>query len=408
MIIQCEKCKTRFRLDDSRVSEAGVRVRCSRCSHTFVVRRDSPEEDQDFDSLLRGFGEESPAGAGSDEDTRIDDAAEEGTEGDNTVLPDEGEKSAALGVDVVDAPDVSGTVETKASPAEESAPGFSGEETASPPLGEGPSTTAPECGADREFEARLDDAFRPHDDVAASESPSAGEAEMVEPVKDEREIAAEAPEKGMEVRPSSTEARPWPVADSRDEEHEEEQPPLCITSRRKKSPLIPLLAGGLCLVAALVAGFFLLRDRADDLRRLVPGAVQKTDIPCMVRAVEGVFVINRESGELFVMRGEVYNQSARPAGSIRVQGTVYGADGAVIARKTVAHGNAISPGELSFRSYSGMEKVMSGKSGETRPGIGIPPGKSVPFVIVFRDVPRSAVRFGAKIVAAPGGGEAVR
>ncbi len=408
MIIQCEKCKTRFRLDDSRVSEAGVRVRCSRCAHTFVVRRDTPDEEPDFDSLLRGFGEEPPAGAGPGQDTCIDDTVGRETERENIAFPDEGEESAAPGVAGSDAPPVSGNGKFESFSADGSAPVFSGEEPVSSAFGEEPSTKAPEHAADRDFEARLDDAFRPHDEVTVPEAPAAEEAEVFQPGQDGGEIAPETPERSTEVRQSSTGSRPWPVADSRSEEPEEEQPPLCITSRRKKSPLIPILAGGLCVVAALVAVFFLLRDRADDLRRLVPGAVQKMEKPSLVRAVEGVFVVNRESGELFVMRGDVYHQSARPVGPIRVQGTVYGGDGAVIARKTVVCGNAISPEELSFRSYSGMEKAMSGESVEARPGGGVPPGRSVPFVIVFKDVPRGAARFGAKIVAAPGGGEAVR
>lgn len=40
MIIRCDQCKTRFRLDDSKVTVSGVRVRCSKCKHTFVVRKD--------------------------------------------------------------------------------------------------------------------------------------------------------------------------------------------------------------------------------------------------------------------------------------------------------------------------------------------------------------------------------
>ncbi len=47
----------------------------------------------------------------------------------------------------------------------------------------------------------------------------------------------------------------------------------------EKSPMIPLLAGGLCLVAAMVAGFFPAAGfRADDLRHLVPARL-KTDRP---------------------------------------------------------------------------------------------------------------------------------
>ncbi len=43
MIIQCEKCQTRFRLDDSRVSDKGAKVRCTKCKHVFTVRKEEPE-----------------------------------------------------------------------------------------------------------------------------------------------------------------------------------------------------------------------------------------------------------------------------------------------------------------------------------------------------------------------------
>lgn len=43
MIIQCEKCQARFRLDDSRVSDKGVKVRCAKCKHVFTVRKEEPE-----------------------------------------------------------------------------------------------------------------------------------------------------------------------------------------------------------------------------------------------------------------------------------------------------------------------------------------------------------------------------
>src|SRR6185369_17745778 len=43
MIIQCEKCQTKFRLDDSRVTDKGVKVRCTRCKHVFTVKKAEPE-----------------------------------------------------------------------------------------------------------------------------------------------------------------------------------------------------------------------------------------------------------------------------------------------------------------------------------------------------------------------------
>ncbi|XXF79529.1 zinc-ribbon domain-containing protein [Myxococcaceae bacterium GXIMD 01537] len=39
MDVRCERCKTQYELDDSRVTEAGVTVRCTQCQHTFIVKK---------------------------------------------------------------------------------------------------------------------------------------------------------------------------------------------------------------------------------------------------------------------------------------------------------------------------------------------------------------------------------
>lgn len=68
MIIQCVQCSSKFRLDDSKVTEAGIKVRCSKCRHIFVVRKEVPVEEHDLDQILEGLGtpvraEASPAAA---------------------------------------------------------------------------------------------------------------------------------------------------------------------------------------------------------------------------------------------------------------------------------------------------------------------------------------------------------
>ncbi len=55
MIIQCAQCKAKFRLDDSKVSDAGIKVRCSKCKHIFVVKKEAPVEESDLDLLLGGL-----------------------------------------------------------------------------------------------------------------------------------------------------------------------------------------------------------------------------------------------------------------------------------------------------------------------------------------------------------------
>lgn len=44
MIIACDHCNTRFRLDDSRVKPEGVKVRCTKCQNVFVVTPPQPVE----------------------------------------------------------------------------------------------------------------------------------------------------------------------------------------------------------------------------------------------------------------------------------------------------------------------------------------------------------------------------
>ncbi len=40
MIVKCEQCQTRFKIPDEKVTEKGVKVRCTKCQHTFRVKRD--------------------------------------------------------------------------------------------------------------------------------------------------------------------------------------------------------------------------------------------------------------------------------------------------------------------------------------------------------------------------------
>ncbi|MBI3755643.1 MAG: zinc-ribbon domain-containing protein, partial [Deltaproteobacteria bacterium] len=42
MIVQCDGCNTKFRLDDSKVKGQGVRVRCTKCQSVFTVMPSPP------------------------------------------------------------------------------------------------------------------------------------------------------------------------------------------------------------------------------------------------------------------------------------------------------------------------------------------------------------------------------
>ena len=49
MIIQCEKCNSKYRLDDSRINPPGSSVRCSKCGHIFFVsKKEDPENKKEL------------------------------------------------------------------------------------------------------------------------------------------------------------------------------------------------------------------------------------------------------------------------------------------------------------------------------------------------------------------------
>jgi len=56
MIITCASCLTKYHLEDSRISEKGAKVRCSRCKHVFYVvppRETREEVAETFESFAR-------------------------------------------------------------------------------------------------------------------------------------------------------------------------------------------------------------------------------------------------------------------------------------------------------------------------------------------------------------------
>jgi predicted Zn finger-like uncharacterized protein len=62
VIIECESCHTRFRLDDARIPATGAKVRCSRCKTAFLVKRPGATPDQVVEEV---FAEATGSGGSS-------------------------------------------------------------------------------------------------------------------------------------------------------------------------------------------------------------------------------------------------------------------------------------------------------------------------------------------------------
>ncbi|MBE7415897.1 MAG: zinc-ribbon domain-containing protein [Deltaproteobacteria bacterium] len=63
MIIQCDRCGTKFRLDDSRITGKGVRVRCTKCQNVFMAAPPPPVEEIQLEDIFGAAGGEAVAQA---------------------------------------------------------------------------------------------------------------------------------------------------------------------------------------------------------------------------------------------------------------------------------------------------------------------------------------------------------
>ena len=117
MVVTCEKCSTRFRLDESRIPPTGARVRCSRCKHAFLLAPPAgsggddaihaiavatldggpaaPPASEDLGEVLAAEGAPEPRGGVEVEPATLDDEGESRWEFSETLRNDESEERVA-------------------------------------------------------------------------------------------------------------------------------------------------------------------------------------------------------------------------------------------------------------------------------------------------------------------------
>lgn len=437
MIIQCEKCKTRFKLDDSRVTEAGIRVRCSRCSHTFVVRRESPEEDSDFESILQGLGGNEFPGEAAENASQEDEFAahqaaqeavmphgaeiEEGESAFGEALADNDGTADSLSWDEDDQ-ESEAFAEESQEEAEETTTPLQPDTQESPfsevlrkGVGLPPFQDSPDFDPSEKVTAAKDDAedfglanLFEHSPVQDNHLPDEVSADAVSLPPDDLNDSPSDTVFPQEPEPApSIRERLWPVADSNDEEGpDEELSPLSISSRRKSSSFRPILLAVLLILLLGAGGYYLYSQQAGQVVEMLPesaksllGFGKKAGGLVEIRSLEGTFLANSDAGEIFVMKGDAFNVSSAPLTTIQVKGMVYGPNGEVLAQQTVFCGNVLSGEQLALQPYSSMVKVLGKQFGETLANFEVQPGKGVPFAIVFKDVPKEAKDFGVEVVS---------
>ena len=528
MIIQCDQCNTKFRLDDAKVPDRGARVRCAKCKNIFMVQKETPADEPDLDFLLSGLGSKtsagdtevsksevaaSPEGVGeealpvqapevpekmADETPATPDeqhggrndfgedffsfkdepdfsgeigsepgeyqfgetpADSEGTAGkaedvtgrgesfDFGEFPFEGEDKTKQGegteseegAGVTTGEFDFGTVEfgpeetssspvavtTEATTEEPEPAGFAfGEETSGLPEFREKTEEKPEeaVAGEGEFVFSVAPTLEEKEGQTQVSEETAGTAEWAPAEADEmrKEEPAAATEKA-ETEKSPAEETATPATQVRADVKEafvplgasmpaaeEELPPLAITSRKKGSSFFPGVVTTVAILIVLAVagfGFYVFREGPAAFDKLGLtflakwiGVESSAEGNIVVKNQKGAFLVNREAGEIFVVSGEAINNFKMPRASIQIKATILGPKGEALVQKTAYCGNILSKEQLTTLPMEKIEESMGSQFGDVLANLGVPPGKGIPFIIVFTKVPKNAGEFSVEVL----------
>jgi predicted Zn finger-like uncharacterized protein len=416
MIIQCEQCLTKFKLDDAKVKDKGVKVRCAKCRHVFTVTKQQQEMGPQPGDVI-GF-EQSPArpaavpGAGdeplyappAEESPSVplgggelgfsfsDDAGNSAAGGAEAAAPssevdfsdfDFGDvapgKGSVTAPTAADFGDVSLFGDAVATPTPE--------ESAGPITFDFPVEAFADSMGTAEKGWSGSGTVGGNDGAKADEPFSLGEIDF----GDELTSVAVQQVNPEELKPAQ-ELLFAPLADvqgKKESAPQEELPPLSIVSRRKQSPLFLGLVIVLVVAVVSVLGYV-------GFSMFGVEKVAKESGRISIRGVNAAFVRNSVAGELVAISGEAVNEFAGPRAAIQVKGMIYGPNGQVLVSKSAFCGNPLTREQLATMPLDKIEAAMANQFGDSLDNLGVQPGKTIPFVIVIAKPPASAKEFGVE------------
>ncbi len=114
-------------------------------------------------------------------------------------------------------------------------------------------------------------------------------------------------------------------------------------------------------------------------------------------SINGRFVANGTAGELFIVTGRIDNPAQIPYSHIKVKGTLLDNTKAKLATQIAYCGNIIPEGTLKKGNISDITKQLNNKNGLQNANVNVAPGKSVPFMLVFSNLPEKLANFTVEV-----------
>ena len=109
--------------------------------------------------------------------------------------------------------------------------------------------------------------------------------------------------------------------------------------------------------------------------------------------INSKFILNVKAGKLFVITGKVKNGYSDNRNFISVSGKLFTKGKKIAKTETVFCGNVLSDIELSNMEYDAIKKRLLNRFGDNRSNFQVAPGKELPFMMVFSDLPENLEEF---------------
>ncbi len=105
--------------------------------------------------------------------------------------------------------------------------------------------------------------------------------------------------------------------------------------------------------------------------------------------INGRFVANSKTGQLFVIQGQVKNDYDHPRSYIKVTAKLYQKGNKIAKQSTVYVGNTLSNSDLTGMDMVTISKKLRIRTGQKKSNFKVKTGNRVPFMIVFDKLPRN-------------------
>ena len=121
--------------------------------------------------------------------------------------------------------------------------------------------------------------------------------------------------------------------------------------------------------------------------------------------IAGSSYVNGQAGQMLVIQGSAVNNHSATLSAITVKGVLLGANDKLLLQQTVFCGNQLNDATLQTMSFAAIEEAMNNQFGDSLSNMNVAVGASIPFTIVFRNLPSGIANINVEVVdSKPGAG----